>query len=98
MVEKYIQLFQDTESGQKELLISPNVSLLKIEVDGSGSLSANAMLDRESELYLIGAIKTNDFSKVTVMNSGLYSMEVSGYYKMFFTSSGNANVYIKTIC
>ena len=51
MVEKYIQLFQDTESGQKELLISPNVSLLKIEVDGSGSLSANAMLDRESELY-----------------------------------------------
>lgn len=99
MVERYEKLFQSGETGEKKLLIPSNVSMIKVEIKGSGSLNCTAMLDRDSDKQVIGAIKANDFSKVTTMNGGaIYTLEVSGYYKVFFTLSGSADVYIKTIC
>ena len=98
MIERYEQIFSNTDNGEKGIVLNPNVSLIKVEVIGSGSISVTAMLDRDSNKNLLGAIKANDFSKVTVMSAGLYTIEVSGYYKIFFTSSGNSDVYIKTIC
>lgn len=99
MIERYEKLFQSGDSGEKELLISPNVSMIKVEIKGSGSLDCKAMLDRNSDKQVIGAIKASDFSKVSTMSGGaIYTLEVSGYYKVFFTLSGSADVYIKTIC
>lgn len=98
MVERYIELFDGTESGEKEMLIASNIGMLKIEVEGSGTLGLTAMLDRNSQKQVLGAIKSNDFSTNVALTAGLYTVEVSGYYKVFFTLTGNATVYVKTIC
>ena len=99
MIERYEKLFQSGDSGEKELLISPNVSMIKVAIKGRGSLYCKAKLNRNSDKKVIGAIKASDFSKVSTMSGGaIYTLEVSGYYKVFFTLSGSADVYIKTIC
>ena len=98
MVERYIEMFDGTESGEKELLLKTNVAMLKIEVIGSGTLSLTAMLDRDSNKQVLGAIKSDTFASVIALTAGLYTVEVSGYYKVFFTLSGNATVNVKTIC
>ena len=91
-------MFDGTESGEKELLLKTNVAMLKIEVIGSGTLSLTAMLDRDSNKQVLGAIKSDIFATTVALSSGLYTVEVSGYYKVFFTLSGNATVNVKTIC
>lgn len=99
MVYSYEKLFQSGETGEKEVLIPVNVSMVKIEVKGSGTLVCTAMLDRESDKVAIGAINAKDFSNTLSMTEGLYTIEVSGYYKIFFTLSGaSTDVYIKAIC
>ena len=98
MVERYVKIFDGTNSGEKELLLKANVAMLKIEVIGSGSLSLMAMLDRDSNKQVLGAIKSDTFASTIALTAGLYTVEVSGYYKVFFTLSGNATVNVKTIC
>lgn len=98
MVERYVKIFDGTNSGEKELLLKTNVAMLKIEVIGSGSLSLMAMLDRDSNKQVLGAIKSDTFASTIALTAGLYTVEVSGYYKVFFTLSGNATVNVKTIC
>ena len=98
MVQRYIQLFYNGETGQKDIILKTNVAMIKVEVKGDGPLTISAMLDRESQQYTLGAIKSDDFSKNTTLTNGLYTVEVSGYYKIFFNLAGNADVYIKTIC
>lgn len=98
MVERYVKMFDGTNSGEKELLLKTNVAMLKIEVIGSGSLSLMAMLDRDSNKQVLGAIKSDTFASTIALTAGLYTVEVSGYYKVFFTLSGNATVNVKTIC
>lgn len=98
MINKYEVLYFSAESGDKEVLVSPNVSLLKAEVK-SGTLTVKAMLDRESEALPVAGISAKTFeSMLNMTGPDLYNIDVSGYYKLIFTYSGGDDVYIKTLC
>lgn len=98
MVRIYQELYKSGETGSKRLEIKPNVGLLRIEINGSGTLIAKGVLDKGSTPYLISAIKCADYSKVTSMSeAGLYILEVSGLRYIDFELSGSATVNLKQV-
>lgn len=98
MVRIYQSLYKSGEFGDKRLDIKPNTGLIRLEINGSGSLNAKGVLEKGSEPYLISAIKCADYSKVTTMSdAGLYILEVAGLRYIDFTLTGNATVNLKQI-
>ena len=98
MVHNYEKLYFAGESGERECLIPVNVGMLKIEVK-SGSLTAMAMLDRDSDYQPLSAISMKDYShSLTMSGPGLFTLEVSGIYKIQFNYNGSDDVYMKSIC
>lgn len=98
MVRIYQELYKSGETGSKRLEIKPNVGLLRIEINGSGTLVAKGVLDKGNTPYLISAIKCTDYSKVTSMSeAGLYILEVSGLRYIDFELSGSATVNLKQV-
>ena len=98
LVYSFEHLFFNTESGEKEVLIPTTVSMVRIEVKGSGTLICEAMLDRDSQKQPIAAINAKDFSSTLSMTEGLYSIECSGYYKLFFIlNSPGSDIFIKAV-
>lgn len=86
-----------TNGGTQEIVIPVSSSLMKVEIP-NGSLTIKGRFEKDGDLYVLGAIKASDFSKVlTIDSSGIYSIEVSGIYSVQLIYTGSASVKYKLI-
>lgn len=100
MVRNRIFLYDSAkgETGEKELRVPTNVSLIKLENQGSGSVTITGTTDRgKVQFYAIGGIKVNDFSTALTFSNGLYNIETSGLEYMRFNLDTASDVYITLI-
>lgn len=100
MVRNRIFLYSEEkgETGEKELRVPVNVSMIKIENQGSGTVTVTGTTNKDKvQFYAIGGIKANDFSTVLTYPNGLYNIETSGLEYMRFNLDTASNVYITLI-
>ena len=96
MILRYETVFDGT-GGESEIIIPSTASLLKVEVT-SGNLTIKGKFDRMGDLQVIGGIKSSDFSTVLSIDAqGIYSYDVSGFYKINLNYTGTRIVRYKII-
>lgn len=101
MVRNRIYLYSQPkgETGLKELRVPTNVSLIKLENRGSGSVTASGTTERgeNAVFFPLGGVKVNDFSNTTSFAQGIYNIEVSGLDYVRFNLDSASDVYITLI-
>ena len=97
MVRKYEVLYFAGETGSKEILIPVDVAMLKFELK-DGTLTAMGYLDRDSDPQPLSGISAKDYSvNLNMQGPGIFTLEVSGLYKISTVFQGSEEVAFKSI-
>lgn len=96
MVRKYDTLYFEGETGERTILLDPDVAMIRLEIKG-GSLTAVGYLSKDSDPQPLSGISAKDYSVNATMSTGIHTIECSGLYSVVTTYQGNSEVVFKTI-
>ena len=90
------------EIGEKTLRVRVDVSLIKCEVRGSGTLVVSGTTDIPNDsvdpvYFTIGGISVTDFSKHVSLTDGMYDLSVAGLSYLKFNLNSACDVYLTEI-
>lgn len=90
------------ESGTKDFRVPVNVSLIKAEIRGSGTLLIQGTTDIPDEdghayYFTIGGISVTDYSKNINLTNGMFNVECSGLCHIKTSLDSACDVYLTLI-
>lgn len=90
------------ESGTKDFRVPVNVSLIKAEIRGSGTLLIQGTTDIPDEdghayYFTIGGISVTDYSKNINLTNGMFNIECSGLCHIKTSLDSACDVYLTLI-
>lgn len=104
MVRDRVLLYNSAknESGTKDFRVPVNVSLIKAEIRGSGTLLIQGTTDIPDEdghayYFTIGGISVTDYSKNINLTNGMFNVECSGLCHIKTSLDSACDVYLTLI-
>lgn len=85
--------FLQIPAGEKEIIIPPTVTTIRIEVK-EGTVTAQGKMTKKSEEYypLMGIASNNFEGKLAMTGRNLYMVEVTGLWSVKLTTSSPINI------